>query len=303
MCPFCIRSEDPSKSGINFIRADYWRRHITEVHKKENEIEHSKNLVLCLKCYHIGIDKAKEAKESGLGLPDFSSLFFTLDQRQVELFLRLRFRRFQEHEELEHKGEEIKFVSAWEKKEASQSRRKRTSHHSTDKNSHSAAKSSPSPQKSPQVPLKHVPPPTSTSSSSTTQLPSHASSPRVSSSSQLPNVSPMQMSPPPPKVQQQRQPTSMGIQQQQGIHRQHSAPAQIKLEPPSPGPGDPMSVVPHQIPIRLQQASASNQMHHQHHHHHQQQPQQHHQTHHHQHQNQNNLQHSSKMDTIQVKLA
>ncbi|CBY42978.1 unnamed protein product, partial [Oikopleura dioica] len=139
VCPFCIRSEDPSKSGINFIRADYWRRHITEVHKKENEIEHSKNLVICLKCYHIGIDKAKDAKESGSGLPDFSSLFFTADQKE-------------EHREKMHKGENITFVSAWEKKEASQSRRKRTSHHSTDKNSHScgkifslSAKKSPSP--------------------------------------------------------------------------------------------------------------------------------------------------------------
>ncbi|CBY08778.1 unnamed protein product [Oikopleura dioica] len=274
VCPFCIRSEDPSKSGINFIRADYWRRHITEVHKKENEIEHSKNLVICLKCYHIGIDKAKDAKESGSGLPDFSSLFFTADQKE-------------EHREKMHKGENITFVSAWEKKEASQSRRKRTSHHSTDKNSHSAAKSSPSPQKSPQVPVqKLVPPPTATSA--TTQLPSHSHSShnqkqqqslRVSSSSQLP--SPMQMSPP---VAGHR---PLGAVQQHQLHRQNSAPAQIHLKQEvKQEPSDPS----HQIRLL---PSTSSQMHHHQQSHHHQSPQQ---------QQQSSHLHASNMDTGSIQI-
>lgn len=193
-----------------------------------------------------------------------------------------------------HKGENVTFVSAWEKKEASQSRRKRTSHHSTEKNSHSAAKSSPSPQKSPQVPVqKLVPPKTSLATSHpTTQLPSHLPSHssqnqqqqqslRVSSSSQLP--SPMQMSPPPPV----QRPIS-APQHQHQIHRQNSAPAQIQMKQEvKQEPSDSS----HQIRLL---PSTSSQMHHHHqNHHHSQQPQQ----------QQSSHLHASSMDTgsIQVK--
>lgn len=80
MCPYCITSSEVDK---HYIRAEYWRRHVTEVHKKQEEVNSTRNLVLCLTCYEAKLEEGKEQKKNSLPLPDFSALCATEEQRQV----------------------------------------------------------------------------------------------------------------------------------------------------------------------------------------------------------------------------
>ena len=60
------------------VKADYWRRHLTEVHSKPEEVEAIKNLTICLNCYNSSMNQGKTEREA-LGdkaeLPEFDALF------------------------------------------------------------------------------------------------------------------------------------------------------------------------------------------------------------------------------------
>ena len=80
---------------------------MTEVHNKSDEIQETKNLVLCLNCYNESMSSNKEGKDhmDGRPLPEFSALFRN-QQEQLE------------HVETVHRGaNDIEFISVWDKKE------------------------------------------------------------------------------------------------------------------------------------------------------------------------------------------
>ena len=107
-CPFCYKTElnnaDPIKVKMEntMVRAEYWRRHMTEVHNKDNQREQTHNLVLCLTCFKQGQEQSKIAKEAKQKLPDFVAVFMN------------------EHDKFHHRlwhDCEVEFGSIWEKKE------------------------------------------------------------------------------------------------------------------------------------------------------------------------------------------
>ena len=79
---------------------------MTEVHNKPEEINETKNLVLCLNCYNQAISRSKETAKSGhVGLPAFDALF---KNKEDQL----------EHVESCHNGAtDVEFISVWDKKE------------------------------------------------------------------------------------------------------------------------------------------------------------------------------------------
>ena len=52
--------------------------------KKQEEVNSTRNLVLCLTCYEAKLEEGKEQKKNSLPLPDFSALCATEEQRQVD---------------------------------------------------------------------------------------------------------------------------------------------------------------------------------------------------------------------------
>lgn len=108
-CPFCYNVEmsnvDVTKRKLDttMIRAEYWRRHMTEVHNKDNQREQTHNLKLCLSCFKRGQEDSKVAKEQKQKLPDFDAVFLTP-------------REMDEHARFMHQCK-IEFGSIWEKKE------------------------------------------------------------------------------------------------------------------------------------------------------------------------------------------
>jgi len=110
-CPYCLLPSDGDVAGKVFIKAEYWRRHVTEVHNKAEEIEETKKLVLCLECYNCTLSKrVKPADGSAVQLPEFDGLFRneTEQKNHVAGF---------------HNGNEVEFISVWDKKEAAGSSR------------------------------------------------------------------------------------------------------------------------------------------------------------------------------------
>lgn len=110
-CPYCLLPSDGEVTGKVFIKAEYWRRHVTEVHNKVEEIEETKKLVLCLECYNSTLSKrVKSSDGSSVLLPEFDGLFRNkMEQKR--------------HVQEVHNGNEIEFISVWDKKEAAGSSR------------------------------------------------------------------------------------------------------------------------------------------------------------------------------------
>lgn len=102
-CPYCLLPSDGENSGKVYIKAEYWRRHVTEVHNKPEEIEETKKLVLCLECYNSTLSKKKEGENSNL--PEFDALFKNQEEQDL-------------HVKEVHNGNEVEFISVWDKKEA-----------------------------------------------------------------------------------------------------------------------------------------------------------------------------------------
>jgi hypothetical protein len=72
-----------SEPDKNYIRAEYWRRHVTEVHKAPEEISSTRNLAICLPCYNKTLEEGKEQKKTSSALPEFDALCATDEKRQV----------------------------------------------------------------------------------------------------------------------------------------------------------------------------------------------------------------------------
>ena len=83
ICPYCIHNQN--ETDKHFIRAEYWRRHVTEVHKNPDEVIATRNLVICLPCYNKKLEEGKEQKKNSQTLPDFDGLCATEEQKQVLL--------------------------------------------------------------------------------------------------------------------------------------------------------------------------------------------------------------------------
>ena len=47
------------------VRAEYWRRHVTEVHKTPTETELIKQITICEPCYVAALEISKDAKVNG----------------------------------------------------------------------------------------------------------------------------------------------------------------------------------------------------------------------------------------------
>ena len=105
-CPYCLLPSEGETTGKVFIKAEYWRRHVTEVHNKAEEIEETKKLVLCLECYNMTLSKrGKGSDGSNSPLPEFDGLYRNREE-QIK------------HVKEFHNGNEVEFISVWDKKEA-----------------------------------------------------------------------------------------------------------------------------------------------------------------------------------------
>ena len=106
LCPFCYHKEGENDIEKVLIRAEYWRRHVTEVHKSHDDILLTKGMTLCLPCYQKSMEFSKNSKQTGGNLPDFTALFAFSEQKS-------------NHIARVHASNpaEAHFVSVWDKKE------------------------------------------------------------------------------------------------------------------------------------------------------------------------------------------
>ena len=106
LCPFCYHKEGDKDIEKVLIRAEYWRRHVTEVHKSHDDVILTKGMTLCLPCYQKAMEYSKTTKASGGTLPDFTALFAFSSQKTDHI---ARVHR--------NNPNEATFVSVWDKKE------------------------------------------------------------------------------------------------------------------------------------------------------------------------------------------
>lgn len=138
-----IKADLNSRIFQVYIKAEYWRRHVTEVHNKPDEIAETKKLTLCLQCYNNTLNLSKERTSKGdtSNLPDFDALFRNKEAQE-------------EHIRACHASDpegSIEFISVWDKKDGAQqngsheiSGNSHTSQHQLSNNGSGAIEQSPS---------------------------------------------------------------------------------------------------------------------------------------------------------------